>query len=1034
MDPSGFLGKPQQESKLKLVSWNINAAKTKLDKHIVQNFLIDYDIISINEIKTPLSLSIPGYRCYKSVNVKEVHRGGTALFIKNYLTPFITNMDQSVPDQVWVQLSCVTGVAFGFCYVPPSDSPYFNHQSFSAIQEKIESFDGDKKFVVIGDFNARFGSSVRNLPIKSKIPDAHLYTYPSLPDDVTIANDNAYVLGTICSDNNLLVLNNLSNVTKLFRGGKTFKKKNEWISELDLCLLTFSLLDSVDKFKIHQTTFLPSDHAPISLELTLRRMDMNYLCERAGQLGQHWSWGIRKPDEVVVRKPIKIDNIDKDLFLSKLSEANMRCEVTDDLHAFAAQISESLYMSAASSRASPMRHRDEGSLCRWARLLSDPDDRRVWEAIDWKGKYQEREQASVVPSDQAFKLFYENSFGGVDQDVSMDVTDHNMYVPVLDDPITEVEVHEQIKKLKSGKASGPDGVSPGILKLLPAQYILMFSTLFNHVLYLATYPTCWTVAKFLPIFKKGDKDDVRNYRGINIINSIAKLYDTILGSRLEQWFTPFREQAGAQRGRGCTEHIVTLRLLMDIARKKKKKLYVTFVDFSSAYDRVSRPLMLTLLKKFGCGSVMLCAIAGMYQVTQSVVGTAVFSVAVGVRQGSPTSCLLFILYVNELIKLIKENCPDDGFLKWLHILMLMDDTVLLSTTRDRMKQKLALMKQYCNTYNMGVNLAKTKFFVVNSTAADKEPIMVDDLIVEWCDVYVYLGSPFTADGSIFSAVKVHAERKMKDINKFVSFVKKNNDIPFLVKKRVFDACLMSSLLYGCESWLNADLGPVNKLYHWALKSLLDVRRSTCNDICFLESGCPPLSVLVKKRQRDFFKSRWEERESMNDDPFAFALNTLQNYRMNTRLYVTDLLQEDPGDIQVGWDELKNRVFNSTASRRITYRTVINPSLEVHPIYVTKHNVSEHHRTAFTRFRVSAHSLAVEVGRWSRRGRGHLPLAERVCACGDVQTEVHVMEYCPLTQHIRDTYQLSSTTDLFSANYDYALVCKMIWEILEIYKD
>ena len=122
---------------------------------------------------------------------------------------------------------------------------------------------------------------------------------------------------------------------------------------------------------------------------------------------------------------------------------------------------------------------------------------------------------------------------------------------------------------------------------------------------------------------------------------------------------------------------------------------------------------------------------------------------------------------------------------------------------------------------------------------------------------------------------------------------------------------------------------------------------------------------------------------MDDDPFAFAVKTILNTRINTRLYVTNLLHEDRDDIRVGWDELKNNVMNSTSSRRVTYRTVMNPTLEVHPIYVTKHNISEHHRTAFTRFRVSAHSLAVEVGRCSRRGRGHLPLAERVCACDDV---------------------------------------------------
>ena len=63
----------------------------------------------------------------------------------------------------------------------------------------------------------------------------------------------------------------------------------------------------------------------------------------------------------------------------------------------------------------------------------------------------------------------------------------------------------------------------------------------------------------------------------------------------------------------------------------------------------------------------------------------------------------------------------------------------------------------------------------------------------------------------------------------MSFIKKNNDVPFQVKKKVFDAALMSAVLYGCESWLNADMKPIVKLYNWALKTLLDVRMTTCND-------------------------------------------------------------------------------------------------------------------------------------------------------------------------------------------------------------
>ena len=108
---------------------------------------------------------------------------------------------------------------------------------------------------------------------------------------------------------------------------------------------------------------------------------------------------------------------------------------------------------------------------------------------------------------------------------------------------------------------------------------------------------------------------------------------------------------------------------------------------------------------------MLAAIIAMYRVTQSVLGTALVTATIGVRQYSPTSCVLFIIFVNDLIKMIKENCEADGFLSWLHILVLMDDTVLLATSRAMMIKKVQLLKRYCETYNMQINERKTIFCV-----------------------------------------------------------------------------------------------------------------------------------------------------------------------------------------------------------------------------------------------------------------------------------------------------------------------------------
>ena len=260
--------------------------------------------------------------------------------------------------------------------------------------------------------------------------------------------------------------------------------------------------------------------------------------------------------------------------------------------------------------------------------------------------------------------------------------------------------------MKANKSCGPDGIPPGVYKLLSPSWIILITSLFNIIFTSASYPVSWTRAKLFMLFKRGDRKDPNNYRGISVISSIAKLYDMVLCNRLELWFKPYREQAGAQKGRGCLEHIVSLRLLTDYSRRKKKKLFITFVDFSKAYDLVPRQMLFSVLKNLGCGAAMLSAIAAMYSVTQSVIGTAIVSTVIGVRQGSPTSCFLFIVYVNDLVKLIKNTCEPDGFLSWLHLLILMDDTVLLATSRENMIKKVKLLTEFCDKYGMVVNEKK----------------------------------------------------------------------------------------------------------------------------------------------------------------------------------------------------------------------------------------------------------------------------------------------------------------------------------------
>ena len=131
--------------------------------------------------------------------------------------------------------------------------------------------------------------------------------------------------------------------------------------------------------------------------------------------------------------------------------------------------------------------------------------------------------------------------------------------------------------------------------------------------------------------------------GISVMNALSKLYDMVLCDRLNQWLEPCREQAGAQSKRGCLEHIVTLRLPTETARRKKFKLFVMFVDFSKAYDLVPRDILFEVMKRLGCGRAMLAVLKAMYQRTQCVIGEAVMTATLGVRQGAPT-LLMYLVY------------------------------------------------------------------------------------------------------------------------------------------------------------------------------------------------------------------------------------------------------------------------------------------------------------------------------------------------------------------------------------------------------
>ena len=259
--------------------------------------------------------------------------------------------------------------------------------------------------------------------------------------------------------------------------------------------------------------------------------------------------------------------------------------------------------------------------------------------------------------------------------------------------------------------------------------------------------------------------------------------------------------------------------------------------------------------------------------------------------------------------------------------------------------------------------------------------------------------------------------------KFDAFIRKNVDIPFSVKQKVFEAAVLSSILYGCESWLTKNLSTVKTSYMHCVKSLLSVRKTTPSDTCLIEAGLPTLSERVCTIQKNCYTKLLVERDHSEDDPLTHVWSIVSRANTPGARYINAVIGSDPTSER---KKLKDRLLESEKSRYITYRSEMNPELCVHPMYKNL-SVAEHERIVATRIRLSSHNLAIEKGRWSR-----IPRERRLCSCGQVQTENHILSECPDTASIRALHPSVTFEIPMFFQEETLLMCKLCAKMTKDY--
>ena len=325
--------------------------------------------------------------------------------------------------------------------------------------------------------------------------------------------------------------------------------------------------------------------------------------------------------------------------------------------------------------------------------------------------------------------------------------------------------------------------------------------------------------------------NAKNYRPVALVYLLYKWFDFILLSRFKAWFSPADEQTAYQGGRSCADHIFLLKCLIYFAKLKRVKLFLCTIDFDGAFDRISRNLLIKKLVLFGAGSTFIYCIAAMYCKTESIIiqtdNYSSYTVMSGIKHGLPLSPFLFLFYVNYIFDFFYgiNGYRGTSILDKLHLLVHADDANILLSTRELMISKIRSMVKYCSNNKVVAQLSKCKFIAINGSLEDKETVMLDVGPIKCATEVMVLGSPLTDSGMIQKDLDLHLMERYTNVIKFFNFIRSNRCAPISITLKVLSSCVLSTLLYNCETFGNKLPKGIEKLYLKLLKCALDVREN-----------------------------------------------------------------------------------------------------------------------------------------------------------------------------------------------------------------
>ena len=335
------------------------------------------------------------------------------------------------------------------------------------------------------------------------------------------------------------------------------------------------------------------------------------------------------------------------------------------------------------------------------------------------------------------------------------------------------------------------------------------------------------IAKVIPLYKKGDKLDVNNYRPISLLTTLSKILEKIIYKRTITFFKSHEilsnSQFGFRENHNTTHALLSLIEKVGHAIDKSSHLIGLFLDYSKAFDTINHDILLKKLNHYGVrGKALEWFRSYLSNRKQFVFINGCYSqmenVQCGVPQGSILGPLLFIIYLNDFCRSSDKISfilfADDSNLFYSH-----KNAITLANT---INTELDKVTQWIKANKLSLNLQKTKYMLF-SNSIDKLPvdIVFDGTPLENVSQIKFLG--VTVDNKL--SWKLHIDNICKTISRNIGIINKLKFyLPQSTLFMLYSSLILPYLNYGVLAWGNSHLTSLNRLLLLQKKSL----RIICN--------------------------------------------------------------------------------------------------------------------------------------------------------------------------------------------------------------